>query len=207
MKDRQHSIFREEAIRRYAESKEKAVLPRLVSPQTFAYLWFLLGLLSASGLVAWFTRVPLYASGSAVVVCLNDELNDKTHRCDGEIVVAAFFPPQHLSRLQTAQKLFLSFDDDTGIGGGSRNENRLGRPIIAVEPKIMSPDAIHKQFALNAQTVMITQPAAVAIAPLEPLPTILPASAYLGSVGRVKTEVGSRRIATLLPLIGHFFEQ
>lgn len=109
MKYLYRSIFREEAIRRYVESKEKAVLPRLVSPQTFAYLWFLLGLLSVSSLVAWFTRVPVYTSGSAVVVRLNDQLNDKTHSSDTEIVVAAFFPPQHLSSLQTAKKTVFVF--------------------------------------------------------------------------------------------------
>lgn len=68
MKDSRRSIFRNDAVRRYVESREKSVLPRLVSPRTFIYLWFLLGLLGMSSIVAWFARVPMYASGSAIVV-------------------------------------------------------------------------------------------------------------------------------------------
>jgi hypothetical protein len=194
MKDSRHSIFRDDAVRRYVEGRERSVLPRLISPSTFIYLWFLLGLLVISSLVAWFTRVPVYASGSAVVVRWRS--NQDTPE---GIVVAAFFPPQHLSSLRTTQKLFLHFD---AIG------DRLSRSIIAVEPEISSPDAAQKQFALNPGAAKgITQPVAVVIAQLEPIPTSSPASAYLGSVGRTDVEVGSRRAVSLLPLIGQFFEQ
>lgn len=190
MKYSHRSIFREEAIRRYIQGKEKAILPRLVSPRTFIYLWFLLGMLTVSSVVAWFTRIPVYTSGSAAVV----RLNDKTYRRDQKIVVIALFPPQHLSSLQTTKKLFLSFD---AMG------DRLSHPIITVEPKIISPDVIQKQFALNPQVA--TGPSVVAIAQLEPIPNNLPASAYLGSVGRAEAEVGSQRLVSLLPLIGQFF--
>ena len=191
MEDTQRSIFRREAVRRYIEGKEKIVLPRLVAPHTFAYLWFLLGLLGVSCLIAWFTRVPVYATGSAVVIRWKDRSTKEG------IVVAAFFSPQHLSSLQVAQKLFLRFEAS----------DRLSRAILTVESEIISPDAIQKQFALNSQIAQkITQPAAVVIAQLEPLP-VVPASAYLGSIGRAEIEVGSQRVVSLLPLIGHFFEK
>ena len=51
------SIFRAEAVRRYATSQGKAVFPRLVSPRTFLYLWLSLGtLILAGGLLAWSAR-------------------------------------------------------------------------------------------------------------------------------------------------------
>jgi hypothetical protein len=196
MKDIKRSIFHESAVRHYVESKEKSVLPRLVSPQIFAYLWFLLGLLTVSSFIAWFTKVPMYASGTATVVRLNNR----------GIVVAAFFEPQHLPSLRKTQKLFLNFDAKSDVYDGLRL--RLSRAMIAVEPEILSPDAIQKRFALNSQIVQdITGPSAVAIAQLEPIPKNLSASAYLGSVGDIKAEVGSQRIISLLPLIGQFFEQ
>lgn len=203
MKDSHRSIFRDDAIRRYAQGKEQAILPRLVSPQTFTYLWFLLGLLTLSSIIAWFTKVPVYTTGSAVVVRLNDPLNDNTHRRDEKIAVVAFFPPQYLSKVQTTKKMFLSFDA-MGAPNGESSATRLSRSIITVEPKIISPDIIQKQFALNAQVA--TQPSVVAIAQLEPIPNNLPASTYLGSVGHAKVEVGSQRLVSLLPLIGQFFE-
>ncbi|MFN6565702.1 hypothetical protein [Dendronalium sp. ChiSLP03b] len=193
MKDSRRSIFREDAVRRYLEGREKSILPRLVSPRTFIYLWFLLGLLVMSSIIAWFTKVPVYASGSAVVVHWKSKKG--THE---GIVVAAFFPPQHFSSLRTTQKLFLNFD---------ARGDRFSHSIIAVEPEIISPDAIQKQFALNSQIVQqIAGPSAVAIAQLEPIPENLSASAYLGSVGDAKAEVGSQRIISLLPLIGQFFK-
>ena len=55
-----HHIFRTDAVRRYIEGQQRAVLPRLVCPRTFLYLWILLGLLLlAGGLMTWFAHGPL----------------------------------------------------------------------------------------------------------------------------------------------------
>ncbi len=198
MKNTQRSIFREVAIRRYIEGKETSVLPRLVSPRTFVYLWSLLGLLTASSFVAWFTKVPVYASGSAMVVRLNNRTRDPT------IAFVAFFPARYLTSLQNARTLFLKFD--------AMGDDRFSRSMIKVEPQIYSPDAIQKQFALNARTAQtVTQPSAVVVAALleknapEQLQT-LPASTLLGSVGHAEVEVESQQMISLLPLIGKNFE-
>lgn len=53
-------IFRADAVRRYIEGQQRAVLPRFVCPRTFLYLWILLALLLlAGGLMTWFTHGPL----------------------------------------------------------------------------------------------------------------------------------------------------
>lgn len=183
------SIFRDEAIRRYVESREKSVLPRLVSPRTFLYLWLLLGLLVMSSIIAWFTRIPVYASGSAVVV----RWRCKHHSTREAIAVAAFFPAQTRSSLRVNQKLSLRFE---ALG------EHLNSSIIAVEPGISSPATARKQFGLDTGAALaVTQPVAVAIAEFKPLPKV-PAPKYLGSLGRAEAEVGSRRAISLLPLIG-----
>ena len=189
------SIFREDAVRRYVAGQEKTVLPQLVSPRTFTYLWVLLSLLGASSAIAWFTRIPVYASGSAVVVRWRDKPEDSQR-----IVVAAFLPPDSLSRLQQTQTVVLRLD---GLGDGLSEAYDDRRPILKVQPNILSPDAIQQQFALNPSVAQqINQPAAIAIVPLEPIASGLPAAAYLGSVGRVEAEVGTRRLISFLPLIG-----
>lgn len=200
MRDRKdtRSIFRDEAVRRYVESREKAVLPRIVSPQTFLYLWSLLGLLAASSIITWFTKIPVYASGPAVVT--------RWHKAEGmgeELVVVAFLPPQYLTRLQAKQKLFLKFD---GMS------DRFSRTILVVETQIRSPNSVQKQFALSPNIAQaITQPVAVVVArwqrepPLaSQFPTQLPATVYLGSLGRAEVEVDSQRAISLLPIIGQF---
>lgn len=54
------SIFRDEAVRRYVESQEKAVLPRLLSPKTFLYLWSLVGLLAIGSVITWLAIKPVF---------------------------------------------------------------------------------------------------------------------------------------------------
>jgi hypothetical protein len=43
------SIFRADAVRRYIQNQHKTVLPRLVCPHTFLYVWILLVLLFLAG--------------------------------------------------------------------------------------------------------------------------------------------------------------
>lgn len=54
------SIFREDAVRDYVAGQETTVLPRIVSPCTFTYLWALLGVLGISSTIAWLTKLPVY---------------------------------------------------------------------------------------------------------------------------------------------------
>jgi hypothetical protein len=54
-----HSIFRDEALRRYVESQEKSVLPRLLSPKIFIYLWLLVALLIVGSILIWLAIKPI----------------------------------------------------------------------------------------------------------------------------------------------------
>jgi hypothetical protein len=47
----ERSIFRSEARQHYIQNQEKVVLPRLVSPQVFVYLWILALLLMVAGFI------------------------------------------------------------------------------------------------------------------------------------------------------------
>jgi hypothetical protein len=184
------SIFRGDAVRRYAQSREQAVLPRFVSPPTFLCLWILLGLLAASGFVAGITPVPVYASGPAIMIHRQDRTLPPSH----DMVVVAFLPPESLSHLRVGQRMFLTW---SGTG------ERFSRPVFTIEPKILSPGAARKRFALDAATARaITGPAAVAMARWESIPASPAAPAYAGSICRVDIEVGSCRVVSLLPRPG-----
>lgn len=185
-------VFRPEAIRRYMQSREEAVFPRLISPRVVIYLWVLLGLLGIAALFAWLVKVPIYVSGLAVVVDRSQIAQD----IQDDVVLVAFFPPGHL---QAGQNLLVQF---------SATGERSSREIVAVEPEISSPDAARRKFALEDDAALaITQPAIVAVARFQPTPLRLPARAYVGSTYRVDVEVGSRRLISLLPLIGQLFHE
>lgn len=50
----ERAIFRAEAIQHYRENQDKVVLPRLVSPRVFRYLWILALLLLLAGSIIAF---------------------------------------------------------------------------------------------------------------------------------------------------------
>jgi hypothetical protein len=53
MTKRGRTIFRPEAVQRYARSREHSVLPHLTCPRALRYLWLLLGLLLVIGSFVW----------------------------------------------------------------------------------------------------------------------------------------------------------
>lgn len=182
------TIYRADALRRYAEGRQQAVLPRFVRPRTFALLWALAALLAAGVGLACVARVPVFASGVAVLVGAQGR--------EGETVeVVAFLPAESLSRLHAGQPMFVE-------AGGAGPRLRLR--VAAVEPEVLSPDAARARFAA-APTTALVGPSAVAVARLEGARAALPARAYGGSVTRVEVEVGSRQVITLLPLVGRAF--
>lgn len=62
MKLPQRSIFRTEAVRRYIQDQQEAVLPQFLCPRTFLYLWIFLVLLLVAGcFVTWHARGLLLA--------------------------------------------------------------------------------------------------------------------------------------------------
>lgn len=190
MQERNASIFRQKAMQHYLHDREESVLPRFVSPRTFTYLWLLLGLLLAGGVVSWLARVPVFVSGQAFVVGEAGEprLNN--------MAVAILLPPETLSSLYAGQPLFIQLTEGT----------RLQRAIVAVYQEVNSPQMIRERLEVPAElAATIKQPATVAFTDLAPLPSDLPTSAYAGSVYRVEVQVGSRRVVSLLPFIGQFF--
>ena len=63
MKTENTQIFRADAIRRYVQQQQKAVLPRFLCPRTFVYLWVLLVLLLMAGVViTWLFHESLFTA-------------------------------------------------------------------------------------------------------------------------------------------------
>ena len=63
MEEIRRSVFRPETLRRYTEGRDRAVLPRWVSPHTFVALWVVLGLLAAAGGVVGIALMGALAGG------------------------------------------------------------------------------------------------------------------------------------------------
>ena len=188
MNDHGYAIFRPEAVRRHTESRDRAVLPRFVSPRTFLALWLSLALITAMGVTAWFVQVPIYAVGSAVAV------ERPGQQLRGEAIGVVFLPAQFRETLRPGQTVFLD------LPGAAA---RVPRPILEVQPDILSPAAARDRFSLDgAAAGAITAPVVAVFVALAPFPSGLPASAYTGSIYTAEIEIGSRRLLSLLPLVG-----
>jgi len=181
------SLFRKGAVERYVQGREAAVLPRFVLPRTLVFLWLLFALLIGSGCVAWSTRVPVFDTGPAIVA---------KSPGDDDVILVALFPPNRLPQLKVGEAISLTSNTDEG---------RVRQPITAVMSDVLSPTAVIQRFDLSMGVAAhIKQPAAVAMARFRPPTSALDASTYLGSVYQAEVEVGSRRVISLLPVIGQF---
>jgi hypothetical protein len=186
MNDAARAIFRPAAVQRYLESRDRAVLPRFVSPRTFVVLWLLLALLAAATVAAWFARVPVYAAGPVIAVA--------PAAAGQEAALVALLPAELLPQLQPGGTVFVNL-----AGAGARDS----RTILAVEPEAQSPSAVRRRFALDPEAARaVTGPVAVVTVDAGSLPSGLPLAAHAGAVYRGEVEVGSRRVFALVPVIG-----
>ena len=179
------TIFRADALRLHAEAHSKPVLPRLTTPFAVACCWLLVALLAAGLGLSWFSRVPAMASGPAVLV-------------DAGVgtVALVFLPPDRVGEVRAGDAVVLRFGTQA-----------VTRPLAAVEPGVRGPDEVRQRFGLSAQAAAaIDQPAIVGTVRLDGLPEDLSAAMYPGAVGRGEVEVGSQRVANLIPGLARFLD-
>src|SRR5918992_3330050 len=189
MKSINRPIFRPEAVRRYAEAREQSVLPKFVSPQIMVALWALVALLILSGVAVWFTSTPVYASGLAVVV----DPRNKLANIEEGMAILVLLPPEAQPALDKGKTILIQVN---------ASSKPLEREIVAFEKDASKVNHILEEFGLeNHPAVAKAHPAAVAIVRLEDMPGNVATNGYIGTIFRADIQVGSRRIASLLPLV------
>jgi len=170
-------IFRPDAVRRYMQQHEAVVLPPRIALRMIVVGWIALGLLLVGTAAIWMAHVPIYLSGNAIVV-------DQGSAGQPKPVLVAFLPPAARMQLAPGQSLLVSLD---GVAY-SRHV------IMVVEPELISRDEAQRRYAPRADAP-ITEPAAVAIAPLASSTGVT-----VDAHHPVTVEVGTRRLISFLPL-------
>jgi hypothetical protein len=190
MPDKKRQIFRPEAVRRYAESRENAVQSPMIHPRLFGTLWGILAVLVVIAGLLCTARVPVYASGVAVVVATH---GDSAFGKEG-LAWAVFFPIQRAPQLTTGQEVFVRWD--------SARQPQLAALRLAPSA-VLSPAEAQRQFGLQgAAAAAVSEPSRFGLAPFEPPEANSPATSYLGSVRPCQTEISSRSVLSLLPMMG-----
>ena len=175
------TIFRPDAVRRYTQPPETIFLPRRVAMRTIVVVWIAFGLLLVGTVAIWIARVPIYLSGEAIIV-------DQGNARQPKPVLVAFLPPAAHTQLARGQLLLMQ---------GDARLMYSRHTIMVVEPEIISPDMAQRRYAPGSHPP-ITQPAAVAIAPLAPRPGDVAVRATEVHYP-VKVVVGTRRLISFLP--------
>jgi len=112
MRAAQNSIFRDTAIKHYTQQKKRDILPNFSSIPVAIFLWMLLGSLLATGLVTWRTQVPIYLSGTGIV--LGSAAQDT--------VTLALLAPTSSTRLHAGLTVHLQ----TGVAGSQFTSRLAG---------------------------------------------------------------------------------
>lgn len=177
-------VFRQEAIRAYAEANNRPVLPRFTTPFTIACCWLLVVLLGAGAVLVLSTRVPLTTSGMAIVAGGYDG-------GEGKATVLVVLPPDHAAAMQPGDEVMVRF------GAHANNQ-----PLVSLVEAPISADVIGERFGLDAETAGAIAPrSSVGVVLVDSLPSHL----YPTAIGQAEIEVGTQRLAAVLPLIGRFF--
>jgi hypothetical protein len=181
MTERKTTIFRPEAVRRYIESQEKAVLPRLVSPRAFAGLWALFALsLALLAAAAGLARVPAYAEGVGFAAGTPGLADGGP----GAVTVVALLPAEQYGHLRAGQVLLLSTDEP---GRALRGQ------VVAIEPTLLDPAEAAQRF--GAPSTVGAGTMAVLTARLESAP---PGALAPGRAYAVRVQIGTITALRLL---------
>jgi hypothetical protein len=179
MRASQNSIFRDKAIKHYTQQKKRDILPNFSSIPVAIFLWILLGSLLATGLVTWHTQVPVYLTGTSIV--LGSAAQDT--------VALAFLAPKSSTRLHAGLTVHLQ----TGAAG-SQFTSRL----VAVEPGITTlANAFEHARLPVAQTSEMQQGVVILLINQNPAVAL-----QRGSVLAVQVTLGTHSLLSAISGIG-----
>ncbi|GAC1448565.1 MAG: hypothetical protein NVS2B12_35830 [Ktedonobacteraceae bacterium] len=162
------------------------MLPRIIAPPVFLFFWALLIILTLAGVVAWLGQIPLYVTGTGVVL-------DKNTFPDGgrDEAVAVV-----LLTATEASKVHAGFSAQVSIGSTGP---QLMRTIDFVSPGILSPDEVHRRYGIE-----MSDPSRLVSLKLGHDISRL---VYAGSPVRVQIQVGSRRLLSLFPIFNTLWKE
>ena len=173
------SIYREKALAHYRTAREQIVLPRFASVRWAVVLWVLAVLLLAALIGLITARVPVYASGVAIVL-------PAPHGTSGSSI-GLFLPAKDAERITSGQTAVVHFDGQTRV---------ITQTIVKIDAEVLSPTQARTRYALDASSGQaVNAPSVVARVMLDRTT----AAGLEGAIGRVDVQIGTQRAIGLLP--------
>lgn len=181
-------IFREQALQRYMQKKEKEVVPHLLSPAIFTGLWMLFCLFLLATLLVLRQQVPRIISSSGIV--LNQ--HHAHMKVSDDMVILAFLPATRIRQFHVGQQAIIwSRPDKPGFTG----------TIQHIESSELSPADIQRRYIQDPH-IMLNIAQSSFVAEVRPARPSLLTSNYERSGVTIQVNVGSQSVLSLLPGIG-----
>ncbi len=175
-------IFRSIAIKRYLQSREKDVFPRIVPPRFFFFMWILFCLLLAMGVVAWKAEVPTYVTGPAIIPAPSHQLAQENNMS----IALVFLPTNQRDKLKLGQQVVLQINGTNVF---------FSSTIEMIDPSISSPGEIRKHYALDGNAVILVRQPSIVIKVR--LRSHLSTNTYEGSTLTASVQVGTQNLLSL----------
>ncbi len=176
------TIFREQALQQYLRRRDKEVLPRVVSPPVFCFLWIIVILCLALLLLSWLIQVPVYVAGAGLIA---------TGQSSGQAQAVLFVPVNQQQALHVGEVVQIQI----GTSGPL-----LQRTISGIDATRLNPaQAIQRYHLTGAALLVIAQPS---VAVFVALGSQVPAAVYAGSLVQAQIQVREQRMLSALPGIG-----
>ncbi|GCE23816.1 hypothetical protein [Dictyobacter kobayashii] len=180
-------LFREHALQHYMQRRENDILPRIVSPPVFLFVWLLFGIVLASGIMAWLERVPVYVNGTGIVV----ESEHKINAQQSEVNALVFIPVNAINHVRPGSHGLIQLGSATG--------GYFNSTVTSLEPLVLSPEAIQTHYMLSCSAAQqITEPS-VAVH----VKVLMPANDHVfnGTLLQARIQIGTQRVLALLPIL------
>lgn len=186
MRKTSSSIFREEALKYYQRGKEKNVLLRVAAPPIFLFFWILLVLCVVAFIVVSVGQIPVYVSGSGVI--LEGFTSTSGQTFEGNIALL-FVPttPSHSLHLQVGAPIRLAIGNST---------QQITSTVALVEPGVLSPLEGQKRFGASRRILeQLTGPSITVLVKLGPA---FSSQLYADSLVNAQVQIGSRSALSFL---------
>ncbi|GHO83659.1 hypothetical protein [Dictyobacter formicarum] len=177
-------IFREHALQHYMQRREDDVLPRIVSPPVFLFVWLVFILVLGVGIAAWLEHIPIYVNGAGIV----EESAHKINAQQSEVDALVFVPVYSSDHVRAGTR---------GLAQFGATGNFFDGHVIGLEPLVLSPEAIQTHYQLSCSAAQTITAPSVAVH----MKVIVPANdqIFTGTLLQARIQIGTQRVLALLP--------
>ena len=138
-------VFRTQALKHYAQNRQKDILPQFISLPIFLLLWILLGTVVVAVFLAWQETIPIYTNVSVVIL-----VDQSKSTATGLL----FVPSNTPAKIEAGQQITLQVK----LTGQPFTTN-----VAFIDFSAITPDAARAQYHLTGDSWLAIQEPSIVV--------------------------------------------